>query len=107
MDFENINSLNMRLNQLSGNLLLMTDRGSPVTLFWKLYGMFMTVIHLLIMIVLICSCAAYVEKETLIRRYDVLVAQHGNNVHDNADSHSLESGASVNPQINPHSIYRG
>jgi len=107
MDFENMNSLNMKLNQLSSNLLPMTDYGSPVTLFWKLYGMFMTVFHLLIMIVLICSCAAYVEKETLIRRYDVLVAQYGNNVHDNTDSHSLESGASVNPQIKRHSIYRG
>jgi len=56
MNFQNVNSLNMNLNKLSGNLLPMTDRGSSFTLFWKLYGIFVTVIQLLMTIVLICGC---------------------------------------------------
>jgi len=56
MNFQNVNSLNVNLNKLSGNLLPMTDRGSSFTLFWKLYGIFVTVIQLLMTIVLICGC---------------------------------------------------
>jgi len=65
MDFQNVNPLNMKLNKLSGNLLPMTDRDSPFTLFWKLYGVFVTVIELLMMIVLICGCA-HVSRRKLL-----------------------------------------
>jgi len=68
MDFQNVNSLNMKLNKLSGNLLPMT--GSPFTLFWKLYGMFVSVIYSLMMIVLICGCT-HVSRNKLL--YDGLV----------------------------------
>jgi len=70
MDFQNVNPLNMKLNKLSGNLLPMTDRDSSFTLFWKLYGVFVTVIELLMMIVLICGCVHVSRRKFL---YDGMI----------------------------------
>jgi len=57
MDFQNVNSLNVKLNKLSGNLLPLTTHGSSFTFFWKLHGGFVIVTQLLMAIVLICGCA--------------------------------------------------
>jgi len=70
MDFQNVNTLNMKLNKFSGNLLPMTDCGSPFTLFWRLYGMFVTMIHSIMMIVLICGCTHVSTKRIL---YDGMI----------------------------------
>jgi hypothetical protein len=62
---QNVNPLNVKLNKLSGNLLPMTDHDSSFTLLWKLYGVFMNIIELLMMIVLICGCA-HVSKGKIL-----------------------------------------
>jgi len=66
MDFQNVNSLNMKLNKFSGNLLPMTDRGSSFTIFWKLYGVLVTVFQLLTIIVMICGCV-HVSRNKFIQ----------------------------------------
>jgi len=76
MDFQNANPLNVKLNKLSGNLLPMTDHGWSFTLFWKLYGGFVTVIQLLKMIVLIGGCA-HVSRSKLIQNGMIYLAISG------------------------------
>jgi len=60
-----VNPLNVKLNKLSGNLLPMTDRDSSFTFLWKLYGVFVTVIELLTIIVLVCGCANVSKRKFL------------------------------------------
>jgi len=76
MDFQNANLLNVKLNKLSGNLLPMTDHGWSFTLFWKLYGGFVTVTQLLKIIVLICGCA-HVSRNKLIQNGMIFLATSG------------------------------
>jgi len=76
MDFQNANPLNAKLNKLSGNLLPMTDHGWSFTLFWNLYGGFVTISQLLKIIVLICGCA-HVSSSKLIRSGLISVATSG------------------------------
>ncbi|EZA61769.1 hypothetical protein X777_09390 [Ooceraea biroi] len=65
MDFRNVNSLNIRLNMLSGNLLPMTDRGSSFSLLWKLYGVLVWLIELILAICLTLG-SIYVSTQKLL-----------------------------------------
>jgi len=76
MNFQDANPLNVKLNKLSGNLFPMTDHGSSFTLFWKLYGMFVTVTQLLTIVVLICGCA-HVSRSKLIHSGLICIATSG------------------------------
>jgi len=76
MNFQNAYPLNMKLNKLSGNLFPMTDHGSSFTLFWKLYGIFVTVTQLLMIVVLICGCA-HVSRSKLIQNNMMTLSTYG------------------------------
>lgn len=76
MDFENVNPLNVRLNKLSGNLLPTTEHGSSFTLFWRLYGVFVTLVELLLAIVLISGCV-YVSRQKLMQDGLICLATTG------------------------------
>lgn len=53
MNFRNVNFLNIRLNQLSGNLLPMIDSESSFSSKWRWYGGFVWIIELALMFSLI------------------------------------------------------
>lgn len=61
MDFQRMNSLNVWLNLLSGNLLPMTVNSS-FSILWKIYSAFVWLLELVYMITAIFGCF-YVSKE--------------------------------------------
>lgn len=65
MDFQNVNSLNVRLNLLSGNLLPI-NRDSPFPFFWKIHSAFVWISQFTIVIVMILGCI-YVSTEKVIK----------------------------------------
>jgi len=64
MDFQSINSLNVRLNLLSGNLLPMTDNLS-FSIFWKIYSAFVWLIELVYAVTLIPACFLVPKEKAL------------------------------------------
>ncbi|XP_018367947.1 PREDICTED: odorant receptor 67a-like [Trachymyrmex cornetzi] len=56
MNFQNTNSLNVRLNLLSGNLLPMINRDSSFPFFWKMHSVFVWIIHFILIIAIISGC---------------------------------------------------
>jgi len=64
MDFQSINSLNVRLNLLSGNLLPMTDNSS-FSIFWRIYSAFVWLIELIYTVTLIPACFLVPKEKAL------------------------------------------
>ncbi|XP_036150970.1 uncharacterized protein LOC118648696 [Monomorium pharaonis] len=65
MDFQNVNSLNVKLNLLSGNLLPISN-DSPFPFFWKIYSAFTWLLQIILGIVLILGCISNVSLEKII-----------------------------------------
>jgi len=66
MDFQKVNTLNVRLNMVSGNLLPMTADDSSFSIFWKIYS----ILILLLIIVHTCmvvSGCIFVPKEKVLK----------------------------------------
>ncbi|XP_050463844.1 odorant receptor 67a-like [Cataglyphis hispanica] len=66
MDLLNVNSLNVRLNMVSGNLLPMTTDNSSFSIFWKVYSCLVWLIEIIQICVLIPGCI-YVPKEKALK----------------------------------------
>lgn len=66
MNFQNVNSLNVRLNLLSGNLLPMIDRDSSFSFFWKIYSIFVWILQFILIIAMIPGCI-YVPIEKALK----------------------------------------
>ncbi|XP_029675952.1 odorant receptor 67a-like [Formica exsecta] len=66
MDIQNVNSLNVRLNIVSGNLLRMTANNSSFSTFWKVYSFLIWLIEIIQLCVLIPGCI-YVPKEKALK----------------------------------------
>lgn len=66
MDIQNVNSLNVRLNILSGNLLRMTANNSSFSTFWKVYSFLIWLIEIIQLCVLIPGCI-HVPKEKALK----------------------------------------
>ncbi|KYM99043.1 hypothetical protein ALC62_10235 [Cyphomyrmex costatus] len=65
MDFQNVNSLNYRLNMVSGNLLPMTADNSSFPIFWKMYSTLIWLLEILQTCVLIPGCLFVPKKKAL------------------------------------------
>lgn len=66
MNFQNVNSLNVRLNLLSGNLLPMINRDSSFSSFWKIYSVFVWILQFILIIAMIPGCI-YVPMEKALK----------------------------------------
>lgn len=66
MDIQNVNSLNVRLNIISGNLLPMTADNSSFPIFWKVYSILIWLLEVVQICVLIPGCI-YVPKEKALK----------------------------------------
>lgn len=66
MDLQNVNSLNVRLNIVSGNLLPMTGDNSSFPIFWKIYSILIWLLEIVQICVLIPGCI-YVPKEKALK----------------------------------------
>lgn len=66
MDLQNVNSLNARLNMVSGNLLPMTTDNSLFSIFWKVYSSLVWLIEIIQICVLIPGCI-HVPKEKALK----------------------------------------
>lgn len=65
MDFQNVNSLNVWLNLVTGNLLPMIDHDLPISFFWKIYSVFVWMLEITVTIMMIPGCM-YVSMEKAI-----------------------------------------
>ncbi|XP_018359059.1 PREDICTED: uncharacterized protein LOC108758556 [Trachymyrmex cornetzi] len=65
MDFQNVNSLNVWLNLLAGNLLPMVDHDIPISFFWRMYSVFVWILEIVVTIMMIPGCM-YVSMEKAI-----------------------------------------
>jgi len=65
MDFQNVNSLNVRFNLLSGNLLPI-NRDSPFSFFWKIYKVFVWIFEVTLAIAMVPGCI-YVSREKALK----------------------------------------
>ncbi|XP_072760415.1 uncharacterized protein [Anoplolepis gracilipes] len=66
MDIQNVNSLNVRLNIVSGNLLPMTADDSSFPIFWKVYSILVWLLEIVQMFVLTYGCF-HVPKEKALK----------------------------------------
>ncbi|CAL1682735.1 unnamed protein product [Lasius platythorax] len=66
MDIQNVNSLNVRLNMISGNLLPMTADDSSFSTFWKVYSFLVWLLEIVQICVLIPGCI-HVPKEKALK----------------------------------------
>jgi len=66
MDIQNVNSLNVRLNIVSGNLLPMTADNSSFPIFWKVYSILIWLLEVVQICILIPGCI-YVPKEKALK----------------------------------------
>jgi len=66
MDIKNVNSLNVRLNTISSNLLPMTADDSSFPIFWKIYSILIWLLGIIQICALISGCT-YVPKEIALR----------------------------------------
>ncbi|XP_014487984.1 PREDICTED: uncharacterized protein LOC106751576 [Dinoponera quadriceps] len=66
MDFRNLNSLNVRANFLSGNLLPLESDDSRYSISWKLYGVLMWLLQMVQMSVLIPGLVMVPREKILI-----------------------------------------
>ncbi|EGI70935.1 hypothetical protein G5I_00257 [Acromyrmex echinatior] len=66
MDFQNVNSLNVRLNLFSGNLLPMVNHDSSFSFFWKLYSALFWIIQFIMTIAMVPGCI-YVPIEKALK----------------------------------------
>jgi len=65
MDFQNVNSLNVRLNLISGNLLPINS-DLPFSFFWKIHSVFVWLTQFIIIIATIPGCM-YVTREKILK----------------------------------------
>ncbi|XP_070164756.1 odorant receptor 85f-like isoform X2 [Polyergus mexicanus] len=65
MDLQNVNSLNVRLNIVSGNLLPMTTDDSSFSIFWKVYSFLIWLLEVVQICVLIPGCIRVPKEKAL------------------------------------------
>ncbi|XP_018396216.1 PREDICTED: uncharacterized protein LOC108774574 [Cyphomyrmex costatus] len=65
MDYQNVNSLNVWLNLLTGNLLPMINGNAPISFFWKVYSIFIWILEISVTILMIPGCM-YVSMEKAV-----------------------------------------
>ncbi|KAF3054467.1 Odorant receptor 311 [Nylanderia fulva] len=65
MDFQRVNSLNVWLNKLSGNLLPMTPDGSSFSMVWRIYSALIWLLEIIQMCILIPGCIIMPKEKVL------------------------------------------